>query len=110
MKSLTNSQQIVLSMIEQGLSSSKAGTINKRTAKSLIKLGLIKMSNNEIDYEIIKKVPENKQSDVCISKWEKRVQKAKDGMKRWGNGFGQTYQLEIKIYEEIIKDLKRLTK
>jgi hypothetical protein len=44
----------------------------------------------------------------CIAKWEKRIEKAKSGMKRWGNGYGQTYQLEINIYEEVVKDLKRL--
>ncbi len=44
----------------------------------------------------------------CIAKWEKRIEKTKAGMKRWGNGYGQTYQLEINIYEEVVRDLKRL--
>jgi hypothetical protein len=44
----------------------------------------------------------------CIAKWEKKLEKAKGMLKRWGNGYGQTYQLEIGIYEEILKDLKRV--
>lgn len=44
----------------------------------------------------------------CIAKWQKRLDKANRDLLKYGNGFGMTASLEIKIYEEIIKDLKRL--
>lgn len=48
------------------------------------------------------------QNEKCIAKWEKRIAKAEDGKKRWGQSYGFTWDLEIKIYKEVVKDLKRL--
>ena len=43
----------------------------------------------------------------CINKWEKRLQKAQDQLKRYGNSYWNNYSEKIATYEEIIKDLKR---
>ena len=43
----------------------------------------------------------------CISKWDKRLKKAVKSKEKYGSPFGSTCDLEIKIYTEIIKDLKR---
>ena len=51
---LSDSQQYTLSLIKQGLGSSKAGLIHKGSANALTKLGLIKMGKNGIDYELTK--------------------------------------------------------
>ncbi len=67
---------------------------------------MIKKSNNPNDDVILADVKTAK--NRCIAKWEKRIEKAKNGMKRYGNGYGHTYQLEIKIYEEVVRDLNRL--
>ncbi len=47
-------------------------------------------------------------NDKCIAKWQKRLDKANRQLLKYGNVLGMTASLEIKIYEEIIKDLKRL--
>jgi len=44
----------------------------------------------------------------CIAKWEKRLNKAIDQQKRWGNSYWNNYAEKITLYQEVIKDLKRV--
>lgn len=46
--------------------------------------------------------------EKCISKWEKRLEKTLKSQKLWGNSAWLHYDSDIKMLEEIIKDLKRL--
>lgn len=53
---------------------------------------------------------ENKAVIKCINKWEKRLRKNEDQMKRWGHIYWTSNRFEIPIIQEILKDLKRLYK
>lgn len=46
--------------------------------------------------------------DKCIGKWQKRLLKAKEQQKRWGDAWYNNYAERIATYEEIIADLNRL--
>lgn len=46
--------------------------------------------------------------EKCIAKWEKRLEKTIKSKEKWGNNIYFHHDSDIKIFEEIIKDLKRL--
>jgi hypothetical protein len=45
----------------------------------------------------------------CINKWQKRLEKAEKQRQMYGNSYYNNYTEKILTYQEIIKDLKRLT-